>query len=259
VGSLPSLIHHLAHGSGFVCDSDIIYGMSWTSTATRWARALQIRWHESDLIYLETHPLSPGVVPAIPETAKEGPGPTGTETGTVLPESDGGLSRGAVAGISIGALLGALVIVGAAFLLWRRRKKPSLVGSPEAGSTASAPLMQGPHMYGQMPVPQQPYYQMMAPAPQPYQNVSPGQEHRARMSDYSSTPPSTYYQPQPQMAQMAYLPPGVLPPAMPPASTSPPNVIPRTDSTAAEASAVAEPTELSGVPFPRGNQHNQIR
>ena len=244
------LIYNLASGSGFECESDINYAMSSSAEATRWVPALQIRWQESDLIYLETHPLSPGVVPEIPETITTGPGPT--DTRTILPNSDEGLSKGAVAGISIGALVGALLIVGAAFLLWRRRKKPS-PGSSEATAAASAPFMQGPQMYGQMQVPQQPYYQMAAPAQQTYPNVSPGQKHLSHMSDYSSTPPSAYYPP-----QMAYLPPGVPPTLTPASSTSPSNATPQAASAVAEVPATqpaAEPTELSSVPFPRDNQH----
>ena len=46
--------------SNYLCDHTAkFWASSYLGTATLLERAMEIRWEESDLMYLETHPLSP--------------------------------------------------------------------------------------------------------------------------------------------------------------------------------------------------------
>ncbi|KAJ4270357.1 hypothetical protein NW762_002036 [Fusarium torreyae] len=74
---------------------------------------IQVRWRESDLAVLETHPLSPGVTPTSVEDSNVGGG-----------ESEGNdkLSSGAIAGIVIGSVAFIILLCVAGSLLHRRRK-----------------------------------------------------------------------------------------------------------------------------------------
>jgi LPXTG-motif cell wall-anchored protein len=84
------------------------------------APAYQIRWKESDLSILQTHPLTP--------TA----GPIGTRDNPSLatksespPSSKGSLGTGPKVGVAVGTVAGVILLIVAGFLLWRRRRQPN--------------------------------------------------------------------------------------------------------------------------------------
>ncbi|KAF4954067.1 hypothetical protein FSARC_12234 [Fusarium sarcochroum] len=104
---------------------------------------IQVRWRESDLAVLETHPLSPGVTP----TSTQESDPGGDES-----EDRGKLSSGAIAGIVIGALAFVMLVCVAGFLLHRRRKTkrfPQENGIVHTGSPIVFPKTTSPQ--GHMP------------------------------------------------------------------------------------------------------------
>lgn len=113
---------------------------------------VQIRWAESDLASLETHPLTPGFragdvlasgsglvgdtdVPSsishIESTTTTTNGSDSARTTTPspslgpepVPTSNAELSRGAKAGIAVGAVFSALLIAGCMFIIYRHRKR----------------------------------------------------------------------------------------------------------------------------------------
>ena len=76
---------------------------------------IQVRWRESDLASLETHPLSPGAT----QTSSSSGGGESDDGG----DSDSGLSSGAIAGIVVGAVAVIAIIAAAVFFLCRRRNR----------------------------------------------------------------------------------------------------------------------------------------
>lgn len=78
---------------------------------------IQVRWRESDLAALETHPLSPGVTPTSTGDGAGGEGKDGQNDG------GGGLSDGAIAGIAVGAVAVVAVLGLAIYLLCCRRRR----------------------------------------------------------------------------------------------------------------------------------------
>lgn len=80
---------------------------------------IQVRWRESDLPNLETHPLSPGVTPTSSSESENG-----EESGTGGDSSGGGeLSGGVIAGIVVGVVAFLAILAGVLFILYRRRKR----------------------------------------------------------------------------------------------------------------------------------------
>ncbi|KAM0563592.1 hypothetical protein ACHAPJ_001316 [Fusarium lateritium] len=74
---------------------------------------IQVRWRESDLTILETHPLSPGVTPtSVGDNDVDGDESQGNDK----------LSSGAIAGIVIGSVAFVILLCVAGLLLHRRRK-----------------------------------------------------------------------------------------------------------------------------------------
>ncbi|KAI1372513.1 hypothetical protein F4677DRAFT_432459 [Hypoxylon crocopeplum] len=128
-----------------------------TNTDLEYAQIMiQIRWAESDLSTLETHPLTPGLTLSTVTSAGEadatqtGPssGPTVTVVSTDPASPKGGLSTGAQVGIGVGVgLLGLLGIGLAIFFIWRYRKKRANSQAP--------PVQQPPP--GRYPVHQYPF------------------------------------------------------------------------------------------------------
>ncbi|KAI1391759.1 uncharacterized protein F4822DRAFT_104838 [Hypoxylon trugodes] len=143
-----------------------------TNTDLSYAQVMiQIRWAESDLSILETHPLTPGLILA--GTSAVHSGTTRTEssssaTVTVISsdseDGENGLSTGAQVGIGVGVgLLGLLGIGLAIFFILRYRRKRAdgsgAVGQSPAMPQPSAhqyPPMSGPGQQGQG-YPQSPY------------------------------------------------------------------------------------------------------
>ncbi|MBE3043280.1 hypothetical protein IMZ48_12060 [Candidatus Bathyarchaeota archaeon] len=93
------------------------------------ARAFEIRWREEDLCLLETHPQTPGA-PAASGIDCESPSRSTETSGTSQEEKDGdgedggegGISRGAVAGIAVGVTFLAVFLCAAAFFIWYRKR-----------------------------------------------------------------------------------------------------------------------------------------
>lgn len=126
---------------------------------------IQIRWAESDLSVLETHPLTPGLVLAGAtgdvsgtsietgaDATRTGSSSTITVTSSSSPSSEGGLSTGAQVGIGVGVgLFGLLAIGFAVFFILRYRKKRSQSPPPQP-PTGQYPV----HQYPFMPGPGQP-------------------------------------------------------------------------------------------------------
>ncbi|KAI5860946.1 hypothetical protein GGS23DRAFT_202576 [Durotheca rogersii] len=135
---------------------------------------IQIRWAESDLSILETHPLTPGL-----KLVGVGSG-SGTETGQPTDPTvpvientgdEGGLSTGAQVGIGVGVGLAGLLAIGLAlFFILRYRKKK------QAGeNVAQKPLP------GQYPTQQYPF------------TPGPGQPGQPGLQGYPSYPGYTAY------------------------------------------------------------------
>ena len=253
------------HSSGFECAPTSLWAASVTSTSTREVRAIEIRWEESDLIYLETHPLSI----TVPSSSSRG---TTSESGLPSkPDPDNGLSKGAVAGVTIAALVGVMLIAGAAFLLWQRRKHvstggPEPVGGPamQGPPAAQASLAQGPQMLGQVQIPQQPHNptwgggQPMYPtAAQPVygphistgtmstSQFSQGQKHASQISDLSTGAGPLYFPQQMVVAPQDQI--------SAPQSNTEPNITPQTASSQIATGAHALPTVSGGSQSPNSS------
>jgi hypothetical protein len=84
------------------------------------APAYQIRWKESDLSILETHPLTPTASVG----TRENPS-LATASGSSQSPSAPSLGTGPKVGIAVGAIAGVILLVVAGFLLWRRRRQPN--------------------------------------------------------------------------------------------------------------------------------------
>lgn len=86
---------------------------------------IQVRWRESDLPNLETHPLSPGVTPTSSSESENG-GESETGNGSSGGGGGGGgLSGGVIAGIVVGVVAFLAILAGVLFILYRRRKRRS--------------------------------------------------------------------------------------------------------------------------------------
>lgn len=133
---------------------------------------IEIRWAESDLSILETHPLTPGLILAgvtgtttrTTSSASRYTTRTGASTTvTVSPDgspNDGGLTYGAQIGIGVGVGLFAILMLGIAiFFIMRYRRKRNNAGKP--------PMQQPPPSQYPYPVQQYPYM------PGPGQNGQP--------------------------------------------------------------------------------------
>ncbi|KAI1778733.1 hypothetical protein F4818DRAFT_227327 [Hypoxylon cercidicola] len=150
-----------------------------TNTDLSYAQIMiEIRWAESDLSILETHPLTPGLVlagetsgtatrtEAGAETTQTGPASTVTVLSQDPPGGEGGLSTGAQIGIGVGVGLFGLLGIGLAlFFILRYRRNRKNAGQP--------PMRQPPP--GQYPylVPQYPYMPGPGQRGQPAQGYPP--------------------------------------------------------------------------------------
>jgi len=122
--------------------------------------AIFIRWRQQDLIYLQTHPLLPGVTPWTPSTlsstqSSSSSAPSGTQAvdgnGNASPKR--GLPKGGVAGIAIMCLVLGLVIGAVALLLLRRRRRHhQAVDSSQPREAAASFTDTKPQLIGQTAV-----------------------------------------------------------------------------------------------------------
>ncbi|OTA92225.1 hypothetical protein M434DRAFT_328493 [Hypoxylon sp. CO27-5] len=145
--------------SGYFCTPDE-WNYYATNTDLSYAQVMiQIRWAESDLSTLETHPLTPGLTIAaktsgsVIDATETGPSSGATVTVLSNPESGrDGLPVGAQVGIGVGVGLFGLLAVGlVVFFILRYRKRRANGQSP-----SQPPSMQQPPP-GQVPIQQYPY------------------------------------------------------------------------------------------------------
>ena len=148
--------------SGYVCASWTRVGSTTDgeATGTGVAPYVQIRWVESDLSVLETHPLTPGLHLQATEaafitstiTVAE---PTSEKT-PVDEDGSSGLSKSAKAGIAVGVSVSLLLYIMAAVLIWRccRKRQEEKDDSSRAVVTSASPATgqvqqyQGPQEMG---------------------------------------------------------------------------------------------------------------
>ncbi|OTA58960.1 hypothetical protein K449DRAFT_116608 [Hypoxylon sp. EC38] len=145
--------------SGYFCTPDE-WNYYATNTDLSYAQVMiQIRWAESDLSTLETHPITPGLTIAaktsgsVIDATETGPSSGATVTVLSNPESGrDGLPVGAQVGIGVGVGLFGLLAVGlVVFFILRYRKRRANGQSP-----SQPPSMQQPPT-GQVPIQQYPY------------------------------------------------------------------------------------------------------
>ncbi|XXH02146.1 hypothetical protein Hte_008514 [Hypoxylon texense] len=137
-----------------------------TNTDLSYAQIMiEIRWAESDLSILETHPLTPGLILAGEtlgstirtgtgaETTQTGPSSTGTQD---PPSAEGGLSTGAQVGIGVGVGLFGLLGLGLAlFFILRYRRKRRDANQPPIQQPPPSQYPHPVHQYPYMPGPGQ--------------------------------------------------------------------------------------------------------
>ncbi|CAI4216006.1 unnamed protein product [Parascedosporium putredinis] len=129
---------------GFECYS------SWTLFAVSYSDgypysripAIDVRWKESDIPFLETSPQTPRAVQLPTSTHVSEPTWEAPETPTLgpnggfdtSPRAVSGLSSGQKAGIAVGAVLGVACIASLlGWAIWRRRRAPPLPAQPVVG------------------------------------------------------------------------------------------------------------------------------
>lgn len=105
-----------------------------------YAPMIQLAWKSTDLTdSTATTTSAPTSSPASYSTPHAPP--TGTETGESQnqTEDSSGITTGAIAGIAVGTALGMLLLLGAAFLLWRHRRRSRHAGMSVPSGPSSAP------------------------------------------------------------------------------------------------------------------------
>ncbi|KAL4744535.1 hypothetical protein BDW72DRAFT_188308 [Aspergillus terricola var. indicus] len=119
-----------ARAGGLQTETDYTSSTTVSGTIQMWAQALTVVHRSVD----ESLYITSTTTPATPEsTATSTASSTSTDTDTtetndIDNDSSRGLSAGAKAGIAVGAVAGALLLVGFAFLFWRRSKKRRVAG-----------------------------------------------------------------------------------------------------------------------------------
>ncbi|KAJ2896203.1 hypothetical protein MKZ38_005771 [Zalerion maritima] len=111
------------------------FSSSGTGDPTVFQTAVQVRWKESDLSVLETHPLSSGVVLVDEDSTISPVSQSASSTASAsaesqspvftasLPTAKDGLNTGEIAGIAVGAVAGvACALAGAWLFIWKRRQ-----------------------------------------------------------------------------------------------------------------------------------------
>lgn len=110
--------------SGYTCGDFLFDGKK---SAEDWAPMIPIRWAQSDLSTLETHPLTPGLfmATAISSSSTGATLPTGslnTSTTSKKTRKRKALSNAAIAGIAIGAIAVTILLIGLLVFLIRKRR-----------------------------------------------------------------------------------------------------------------------------------------
>ncbi|KAF4977062.1 hypothetical protein FDECE_18396, partial [Fusarium decemcellulare] len=121
--------------TSYTCSSFLLHAFSVSGKKTLSVPAFQIRWAESDLSALETHPLTPGEASAASTAASKtavtvtGSGPTSTDSeSSSASSSSSGLPTGAVVGIAVGSAAIVAIIAAVIFCVFRRRLRASKKG-----------------------------------------------------------------------------------------------------------------------------------
>ncbi|KAL2871592.1 uncharacterized protein BJX67DRAFT_166568 [Aspergillus lucknowensis] len=121
-----------ARAGGLGSDVDLTTSTTASGTIQMWAQPITIMYQESDLSYYTS--TSSSSVSTTPSSS------TITTTSPPRPDSDtssdsGTLSGGAKAGIAVGSIVGALLLLGLGFVFWRRlgKKKAQAMGSIQGG------------------------------------------------------------------------------------------------------------------------------
>ncbi|KAI1073531.1 hypothetical protein F5B20DRAFT_501182 [Whalleya microplaca] len=153
---------------------------------------IQIRWAETDIPMLETHPLTPGLKPLKP-LATPGTGTNSSPGSTVTVHAGSGsrLSTAAQAGIGVGVgLLGLLAFALGGFLIWRYRKRRREAGGLGPNNAMQQAPGAGAYRYPYMRGPGQP---------------AQGYPDEAGYTEYvdPKTGAVTYYAPVPQPSELA--------------------------------------------------------
>ena len=104
---------------------------------------IPIRWAQSDLSTLETHPLTPGLFMATVTSSSRTRMalPTGSSSSSSTTDEmprEKTLSNAAIAGIAIGAIAGAILLIGLLVVLIRKRRAQAKAQS--AGSDGDSPV-----------------------------------------------------------------------------------------------------------------------
>ncbi|KAI1343274.1 hypothetical protein F5Y15DRAFT_369564 [Xylariaceae sp. FL0016] len=210
--------------SGYECDPE-----DWNFYATNSENGgsqamIEIRWAESDISTLETHPLTPGLKPVSTSPIDGDATSSALPTVTVVGDNgnddgngsdgdgSGGLSQGARIGIGVGVgLAGLLALAIAAFFIWRHRQKKTgkSLASSDQPSVQQQPQQSSPP--GQYPVYQYPYmpgpeHGSPSPPTQVYAQIPQGYAQPANTGYTSYVDPKTghvsYYSPVPQPTEL---------------------------------------------------------
>ncbi|KAM5354723.1 hypothetical protein ACJ41O_001370 [Fusarium nematophilum] len=186
--------------SGYSCSEFLLHASSMSGGNTISVPMFQIRWAESDLAALETHPLSPGndspatATGATVTVTGSRATVTAAETSSSSSGSSGssGLPTGAVVGIAVGSAAVIGIIAAIIFCLFRRRYKKKQAPVP-VPPTQEQPAVGMP----ELAAPVQPVGFVTDPKPQPQFGVNgpiPGAEQRVYELDQreKSPPPAAY-------------------------------------------------------------------
>ncbi|KAJ0417965.1 hypothetical protein BJY00DRAFT_288709 [Aspergillus carlsbadensis] len=127
-----------ARAGGLQTETDYISSTTASGTFQMWAQPLTVIHRSADeSLYTTSTSTTASATTTTPtpsSTATSTSSSTSTDTPEPVDTSSGGLSTGAKAGIAVGAAAGALLLVGFAFLFWRRSRKRGVEGHEQGHS-----------------------------------------------------------------------------------------------------------------------------